>query len=166
MARKRMLSPEVFTSRTVTAWPVPTRWTWIGLLCYLDDYGYGDDSAALLKASAWPLDDYTPEQVADDLARFVEAGSVCRFTCCDKPQIHAPKWTEWQTVQHPSKQPRFCVCPRHSRHAHETHMTVSRTHHETLSLIEVNSSEENLSDSGEGLANFHRLKGSLRGATG
>jgi hypothetical protein len=148
MARKRMLSPEMFTSRSVNALPVATRWTWAGLLCYLDDYGYGEDEPALVKADVWPRDDsYTTQQVAGDLDQLTEAGNLCRFVCCDKPQIHAPKWTDYQKVQHPSLQPRFCVCPQHSRNSHETHLRVSRARHESLALIEVNSSQRSSSDS-------------------
>lgn len=146
MARKRMLSPEMFTSRSVNTWPVTARWTWAGLLCYLDDYGYGEDSAALVKASVWPLDDgYSVTDVAEDLRRFADTLSLCRFTCCDKPQMHSVKWKDWQAVAHPGK-PRFCVCPTHSRNAHELHVKASRERHETLSLNEVSSSERSSSD--------------------
>jgi hypothetical protein len=156
MARRRMLSPEMFTSRTVNDLPVEARWTWVGLLCYLDDYGYGEEQAALVKAAVWPLDESrTTGDVAGDMARLVEAGSLCRFICCNKAQMHAPNWREWQTVAHPGK-PRLCVCPVHSRDAHETHRTASRETHERLALKEVNSSEKNLS------GQIHELTDCLR----
>lgn len=147
MARKRVISPEMFTSSTVSAWQPATRWTWAGLLVYLDDYGYGEDKPAIVKATVWPDDEVFPYSIADvaaDLKRFVEAGSLCRFECCDKPQMHVPKWRDWQRVDHPAK-PRFCVCPNHSRNAHEEHRKVSRERHESLAVIELNSTEENVS---------------------
>jgi hypothetical protein len=144
MASKRMLSPEMFTSRSVNAQPVATRWTWAGLLCYLDDYGYGEDAAALVHAAVWPRDEmYTITDVEADLAKLTDADSLCRFTCCDKNQIHAVNWREWQTVPHPGK-PRFCVCPDHSRDAHEIHLNASRERHELLSLKEISSDQRSL----------------------
>jgi hypothetical protein len=156
MARRRMLSPEMFTSRTVNELPVQTRWTWSGLLCYLDDYGYGEDSAPLVKAAVWPLDEsWGTAEVAGDLERLTDAGSLCRFECCGKAQMHAPNWREWQTVAHPGK-PRLCVCPTHSRDAHETHVKASRESHERLALKEVSSSERSSSDAAHDLSDCLR----------
>lgn len=156
MARKRMLSPEMFTSRSVTAHDVSTRWTWAGLLCYLDDYGYGEDSADLVKASVWPRDGfYTVEMVEADLVNLTSGESLCRFTCCDKPQVHATNWKQWQKVPHPG-QARFCVCPDHSTEAHENHTKASRERHENLSLKEVSSSQRSLGTDIHDLADCQR----------
>lgn len=146
MARKRMIDPAMFSSSTVSAWAPATRWTWAGLFCYLDNYGYGDDSAALVRASVWPRDDlgwpYTVEQVAADLDTFTASdGALCRFVCCGKPTIHIPKWREWQSLPHPGL-PRFCVCPHHTRSSHEEHLKVSRNRHETFRLKESSSIEQ------------------------
>ena len=127
MARKRMVSPEMFTSATVAGWPAATRWTWVGLLCYLDDFGLGEDSPSLIKAAVWPRDSsYTERKVRADIDKIVESGSACRFECCGKPILHIPTWTDWQKVAHPTAT-RFCPCPVHSRPAHELHMRDSRT---------------------------------------
>jgi hypothetical protein len=145
MARKRMLSPEMFTSPTVSRLPVTARWTWAGLLCYLDDYGYGEDSAALIKAAVWPRDHlHNIKRVAADLDKITEEGSACRFTCCHLAQLHVPKWDSWQKVAHPGKF-RFCPCPTHGGEDRELHTDLSRDPHEDLtnvsSLIEVSLNE-------------------------
>lgn len=148
-----MLSPEMFTSGSVSAWPAATRWTWAGLLCYLDDYGYGEDSAALVKASVWPRDDtYTAKKVAADLDRIAANGTVCRFSCCERPQLHAPGWDDWQKVPHPGK-PRWCPCPSHAREAHEFHLSTSRDSHEGLTpnVVEVNRDQRSSSDCAHGV---------------
>lgn len=147
MARKRMLSPEMFSSRSVCSWPIPTRWTWAGLLTYLDDYGYGEDSAALVCSAVYPRDDYTTKKLAADLDKIAESDTLCRFVCCDKNQMHAPKWTEWQTVAHPGKF-RFCPCPKHAVDAHEEHLRDSRNPHEDFNpnVVEVNSDQRSSSD--------------------
>ena len=41
MARKRMLSPEFFTSGPVAELPISAVVTFAGLWCYFDDYGRG-----------------------------------------------------------------------------------------------------------------------------
>lgn len=123
MARKRMVDPAMFTSESVAALPVGTRWTWVGLLCYLDDTGRGRDNAALVKASVWPLDDhYGAKKVAADLEKLVTNGSLCRYTCCGSDQLHAPRWHEWQKISHPTAT-KLCPCPGHEAKAHRMHRT-------------------------------------------
>ena len=111
MARKRMLSPTMFTSVTIGSLPVSTRWTWTGMLTYLDDFGRGKDHPSLIKAAVWPLDDnYTSRKVAADLDRLAEVGSICRYLCCQAKQLHAPKWETFQKVAHPTDST-CCPCP-------------------------------------------------------
>lgn len=121
MARKRMVDPAMFTSETVASLPIPTRYTWVGLLCYLDDTGRGKDNAALVKASVWPLDDaYTARKVAADLAKLAEAGMICRFECCGARQLHAPAWSSWQKISHPTAT-KLCPCAAHEPKALRLH---------------------------------------------
>ncbi len=126
MARKRVISPELFTSESVASLPIPTRYTWVGLLCYLDDMGRGKDNPALIKAAVWPLDDsYTSRKVASDVQKLVQLGSLCRFECCGVPLLHVPTWSLWQKISHPTAS-KLCPCPGHEpveadlhRHASE-----------------------------------------------
>jgi hypothetical protein len=121
MPRKRMVDPAMFTSESVAALPVATRWTWVGLLCYLDDTGRGKDNPALVRAAVWPLDEsYTVRKVRTDLDRLVAGGQVCRYVCCSSSQIHSPTWTDWQKISHPTPT-KLCPCPHHERDAHRLH---------------------------------------------
>lgn len=123
MARKRMVDPGMFTSETVAALPISARWTWVGLLCYLDDTGRGKDNPALVKASVWPLDEsYTARKVAADIEKLVTNGSLCRFECCGQSFLHAPRWTEWQKISHPTPT-KLCPCAGHEPKAHRLHRT-------------------------------------------
>lgn len=166
MARKRMLSPEMFTSRTVTAWPIGTRWTFVGLICYLDNYGYGPDDASLVKAAVWPRDDkYTATKVAADLNLIAGSGALCRFVCCDLEWMHSPRFDNWQKLAHPGIR-RHCPCPVHEPKIREGHAKDSRKLREGFSLIEKNIEEEGSADpNGVGRAAFLDLKEKLgRGA--
>lgn len=121
MARKRMISPELFTSETVSALPIPTRYTWVGILCYLDDFGIGRNNPALIKAAVWPLDDsYTSRKVAADVSRLVGLHMLCAYACCDNKYVHAPNWELWQKISHPTPT-KLCPCPGHHRDASRIH---------------------------------------------
>lgn len=158
MARKRMVDPAMFTSETVAALPIATRWTWVGLLCYLDDTGRGKDNPALVKASVWPLDNvYTPRKVAADLDRLVAGGQLCRYECCGVAQLHAPTWAAWQKVAHPTPT-RLCPCAGHEPKARRLHLTelgipqdgfTSRSGEYLRNVVEVSSGEGSSSDPGQ-----------------
>ena len=47
MARIRTIKPSIFSSLTVSSWPIEARWTFAGLLTYLDDAGRGIDEPRL-----------------------------------------------------------------------------------------------------------------------
>lgn len=54
MARKRMLSPEFFISAPVNRLSYTAMITFAGLWCYFDDFGRGEDDAALVMARRMP----------------------------------------------------------------------------------------------------------------
>lgn len=113
MARKRMISPEFFTSGPVNRLSIPAMVTFAGLWCYLDDYGRGEDDPALVKATVWPRRrSQTDKHVARDLDSIAREGLLCRFVIADVRLIHIPSWNEHQKISHktPSKLP---PCPDH-----------------------------------------------------
>lgn len=113
MARKRMLSPEFFTSGPVSSLPVTAMVTFAGLWCYFDDYGRGEDNADLIKAAVWPRRSSHPaKKVAADLDSIAAAGLICRYTSAHVRLLHSPSWNEHQKISHrtDSKLP---PCPVH-----------------------------------------------------
>lgn len=113
MARKRMLSPEFFTSGPVASIPVTAMITFAGLWCYLDDYGRGEDNADLVKAAVWPRRPaHTVRKVAADLDAIHAARLMCRYQSAGVKLIHVPSWNEHQKISHrtDSKLP---PCPDH-----------------------------------------------------
>ena len=158
MARKRMVDPAMFTSESVASLPIATRYTWVGLLCYLDDTGRGKDNAALVKASVWPLDDsYTARKVAADLSRLVDEGMLCRYECCGSRQFHAPAWESWQKISHPTAT-KLCPCAGHEPKAERLHRSergippegfASASGAAPRNVVEVNSGKGSSSGSGQ-----------------
>jgi hypothetical protein len=108
-----MLSPEFFTSAPVNRLPVTAMLTFAGLWCYLDDYGRGEDDAALVKAVVWPRRrSQTERLVAADLDLIAAEGLVCRYEVTGTALIHSPSWDEHQKVSHKTAS-KLPPCPDH-----------------------------------------------------
>lgn len=113
MARIRTIKPSIFSSLTVSSWPIEARWTFAGLLTYLDDAGRGIDEARLVKAELYPLDDkMTPAKVDKHLALFAEDGPLCRYSHNGIRYMHVTSWAEHQRINRPTPS-KFPACPQH-----------------------------------------------------
>lgn len=113
MARKRMLSPEFFTSGPVSQLPISAVVTFAGLWCYFDDFGRGEDNADLIKAAVWPRrSSMTVKKVAADLDAIAAGQLICRYQSAGVRIMHSPSWNEHQKISHrtASKLP---PCPEH-----------------------------------------------------
>ena len=111
--RKRMVQPDLFKSDKVSKLPWPTVVTWVGVWCYLDDYGRGMNDARLVKSDVHPLrSSYTEKKVRADLDRFIRDELLCAYNVNGFALIHSPSWTEHQKISHrlESKLP---PCPDH-----------------------------------------------------
>lgn len=140
MARKRMLSPEFFTSGPVNRLSIPAMVTFAGLWCYVDDYGRGEDDTALIKAAIWPRRRSQSEaKVAADLDAIAAEGLICRYVAgkgSAKPDsevvtewsrnqpvttllrlIHMPTWDEHQKISHKTAS-KLPPCPEHEPSAY------------------------------------------------
>lgn len=113
MARIRTIKPSMFSSLTVSAWPIPLRWTFAGLFTYLDDKGRGLDEPRLIKAELYPLDDaMTATKVAKHLDVLTATGPLCRYVVAGQGYIHVTSWTEHQRINRPTPS-RIPPCPAH-----------------------------------------------------
>jgi hypothetical protein len=103
MARKRMIDPAFFLSKTLNALPIPVMVTFAGIWCWADDYGRGEDDAALVAAAIWPRrKSVTERNVAAHLDALVAAGVLCRYQAEGYEVIHVVNWDEFQKVSHPT----------------------------------------------------------------
>lgn len=113
MARIRSVKPEMRRSRTVCAWPIPVRYTFVGLLGYCDDLGRGLDDPRLVKAELYPIDDVmTPGKVDQHLEVIRDSGILCRYEVLGEKYFHVVSWGEHQRVNRPSPS-RIVPCPEH-----------------------------------------------------
>ena len=122
MARKRMLSPEFFISAPVNRLPFTAMITFTGLWCYFDDFGRGEDDAALIKAAVWPRRRaHTEAKVAQDVAAIEAEELICRYQVDGTRVIHSTSWDEHQKISHktPSKLP---PCPVHEPDDHAAYL--------------------------------------------
>lgn len=113
MARKRMLSPEFFTSAPVNSLSIPAMVTFAGLWCYADDYGRAEDDVTMIKATIWPRRrSQTEAKVASDLANLEFAGLICRYSVAQVPLLHMPTWHEHQQISHRGRE-KYPPCRSH-----------------------------------------------------
>src|SRR5690348_15360879 len=115
MARIRSVKPEMRRSLTVCSWPIPVRWTFVGLLGYVDDYGRGLDDLRLIKAELYPLDDSMGTRRIDQhLRTIIDRGPLCRYIVAGQRYLHVTSWSEHQRVSHPTPS-RIPPCPQHDK---------------------------------------------------
>ena len=119
MARIRSIKPEMRRSFTVSSWPYPVRWTFVGLPGYCDDYGRGLDDVRLVKAELYPIDDdITSKKLDAHLATITEAGPLCRYEVDGVRYLHLVNWREHQRVNRPTDS-RIPPCPIHEKEVSE-----------------------------------------------
>jgi hypothetical protein len=109
MARIRSIKPDFFTSETVSALPLSTRLTFIGLWTHVDDNGVTVDNPRLINAAVWPLEDdplETLQRTSGDLQRLSAAGLIVRYEASGRRYLYVRSWDEHQKVSHPAK-PRY-----------------------------------------------------------
>lgn len=111
--RKRMLSPELFTSATFCELTIPARLTFIGLWSYCDDEGRGEESSLLIKAALWPRDKKVTDRAIDGyLVEMVDNEHICIYKGARASKLHIPSWKHWQKISHPTPS-RLQPCPDH-----------------------------------------------------
>lgn len=113
MARIRSIKPEMRRSLTVCAWPIPVRWTFVGLPGYVDDHGRGIDEVRLIKAELYPMDDnVSTRKISQHLEMIAKTGPLCRYLVDGRHYLHLTSWGEHQRVSHPAASV-IPPCPHH-----------------------------------------------------
>lgn len=117
MARKRMIAPEFFISRTMNDLSVQTMVTFAGIWCWADDFGRGEDDETLVKAAVWPRRrGVTEKKVRADMDALIACGVLCQYAVNGHRLLHVTSWHEHQKISHPTKS-KLPPCPEHESEA-------------------------------------------------
>lgn len=102
--RIRTIKPETFISDDIAALSFAARWTFIGLLAYVDDAGRGRNDPRLVKAAIFPLDDaVTASDVADWVKELENRGLVHAYKTGEIALLHVVNFTKHQKINRPTK---------------------------------------------------------------
>lgn len=120
MARKRMLSPDFFISRTMNDVSIQTMLTFAGIWCWADDFGRGEDDETLVKATVWPRRRSVSEsKVRADMDTLVAKNVLCQYVIEGHALIHVINWREHQKISHATRS-KLPPCPEHEPEAWAT----------------------------------------------
>ena len=113
MARIRTIKPSAFVSETLTQLPRDARWTFVGLLTYVDDEGRGRDNPRIIKGALYPLDDdVTAAVIEAEMGLMYGVGVICRYNA-EGSWFHFPNWGEHQRVNRPTASA-IPACEKHN----------------------------------------------------
>lgn len=152
MARKRLISPEFFTSESLALLPLEVERTFAGLWTYCDDEGRGKDQPALVRAALWALrEKHTTVKVDRYLDDLVRSRKVCRYTVEEVRLLHVVNFGEHQKPSHPTPSV-LSPCPVHELHMQnaESLQSLSRISLETFlpNVVGFSSGESSSGDAG------------------
>lgn len=117
MARKRMLSPEFFTSATMNAVSIEAMVTFAGIWTAFDDFGRGEDDETLIKAAVWPRRrPITEKKVRGYIDELVASRVLCAYAVNGIHLLHVTSWREHQKISHPTKS-KLAPCQEHEPEA-------------------------------------------------
>lgn len=149
--RIRSIKPEFWRSDDITALPISTRLTFIGLWSYVDDNGVGADKLVSIVADLY-ADDFsinpqeTIQRITEDLQRLSSGGQVIRYRELHngsmKDLLYISKWKRHQVVNHPSKGHQYPLPPDDLIEAAAQLPTLSRDSQETLTHEQGNRGSE------------------------
>lgn len=118
MARIRTIKPELLTSRNVSTYSDALFRTFVGLFCYVDDAGRGENDPEFIKAEIAPrIKSKTPKVIAghvDELAAG-EDPPLCCYEVSGVPYLHLVNFVQGakhQRINRPTKS-KLPPCPIH-----------------------------------------------------
>jgi hypothetical protein len=98
MTSRRMITSETWEDDFFTSLIIFERLLWIGLITgCADDQGRLQDSASLIRAKVFPIDDIPVSQVEEALIRFCKDGKIARYIASGKHIIQIVQWWKHQT---------------------------------------------------------------------
>lgn len=101
MARKRMISPEIWESQSFGELDLLGKVLYIGMISQADDEGRGILSAQLLKSKILPYDVVRNADVVKALEDIGNKTSTVYYEVNGKSYYYLENWSKWQYIQKP-----------------------------------------------------------------
>lgn len=101
MARKRMIDPSFWTDEKLGECSANERLLFMGLISNADDSGRGRAGAKLLKATIFPYDDATADDVDGWLIKLASLGMVRLYNVNSQRYFELNNFLKYQTIQKP-----------------------------------------------------------------
>jgi len=96
----RMIQSEMWEDEFFTSMSMFDRLLWIGLITVCaDDQGRMQDSAAMIRSNAFPVDDIPINMISEGLDRFYKEGKVVRYVVDKHKCIQIVNWWKHQKPQ-------------------------------------------------------------------
>lgn len=119
MARIRTIKPSLFSSRSVSTYTDAQFRIFVGLFCYADDKGRGEDDVDLIKAELAPrVKRITTRQIEAHLTHFADKAMdpdgdppICRYNVDGLRCFHFTDWSH-QRINRPTPS-KLPPCPIH-----------------------------------------------------
>lgn len=103
MARKRMISPEIWENDDFSEIPILARLLFIGMISNADDFGKGKANPRLLKSKVFPYDEgITTDDINDCFMDIAMHTSTVFYQNEGTLYYQLTTWKNWQTVNRPS----------------------------------------------------------------
>lgn len=104
MARKRMLSPDIWESESFSSLSDLAKIVFISLISHADDEGRGKASAGYVKSMTFPYDEgRRVTDVAKALSEIAQSMSVCFYAVNGSDYYCLTNWAAWQKIDKPSR---------------------------------------------------------------
>ena len=104
MARKRMLSPDIWESQSFSSLSDLSKIVFIGLISLADDDGRGKANPAFIKSTLFPYDENRRvAEVKSALSQIARCTSTQFYSVNGNDYYFLKNWTEWQKIDKPSK---------------------------------------------------------------
>lgn len=100
MARKRMISPSLWTSQDVGKLTIFERLLFIGMFSNADDEGKGIANPYLLRSMIFPYDDISIAEIEKAKAHIGQLIQVQFYSIKDNEYYKFTGWQKWQKVDH------------------------------------------------------------------
>jgi len=97
VARKRMLTPTIWTNPKFLKLTHFERLLFIGLISFADDEGWHTKDELAIKAEIFPVDNVTTDEIINGLFRLAEVGLIKTYEAA----VELPGWHEHQSIKKP-----------------------------------------------------------------